>query len=95
VIGLPRAACPCPTGSEICPRVKTKFARPFNPITLSSPVSENILLSFFQKMWLSWLIPSRQEGRFAIVTDVEAGSGGRVGVAARIREQTNNIDADG
>jgi hypothetical protein len=38
------------TGNEIHPRRKTIFARSFNAITLSRPISNNILLSFYQKM---------------------------------------------
>jgi hypothetical protein len=59
-------------------RVGTNFASPFNPITpvqlsrkkYSALCSPQISLIFPR-------IPSRAEGRIAIVTNVEAGSGGR------------------
>jgi hypothetical protein len=75
-------------------RLKTHFAKPFNQITLSSPPRKNILLSFYQK--LCFLAPSRliEEGRFAIVTDVEAGSDGRCNVR-RACAQTTDTVADG
>ena len=41
--------------------------------------AKNISISFFQNMWLSSAIPPRQEGRFAIVTNV-----GRGAVAAMV-----------
>jgi hypothetical protein len=62
---------------------------------LSSPISKNILLSFYQKSCLIVAVPSRSEGRFAVVTDVEAGCGGRVNVAAWLSMPTNNVDAHG
>jgi hypothetical protein len=39
--------------------------------------------------------PVSQEGRFAVVTDVEAGCGGRVGVAAWLIRADEQHDAHG
>jgi hypothetical protein len=39
-----------PRSAQIRLRLKTNFANPFSPITLSSPSCKNILLSFYQKM---------------------------------------------
>jgi hypothetical protein len=69
--------------SRIPLRQKTNFSRPFNPITpvqisrekysaLRSPQINRTLPR----------IPPHREGRFAIVTNVEAGSGGRDGSQA-------------
>jgi hypothetical protein len=51
---------------------------------------KNIFVSFFQKMWLPAVIPPRQEGRFAIVTDV-----GRGAVAAMAGARRASVAADG
>src|ERR1700722_11313265 len=59
----------CPTG---------RFAN-----SLSSPFRKNISLSEYRKLCIVCGVPSSQEGRLAIVTDVEAGCGGRSGVARR------------
>ncbi len=63
-------------------RQKTNFASRLKRITGSSPLSKIFLLSFFQKLVFLDAVPPRYEGRFAVVTDVEAGCGGRVDVAA-------------
>jgi len=44
---------------------------------LSSPACKNISLLFAFNRWLLLRCPAPQEGRIAIVTDVEAGCGGR------------------
>ena len=49
---------------------------------LSDPGVKNIPISFFQNMMFYSRRPVSFEGRFAVVTDVEAGCGGRVDVAA-------------
>jgi hypothetical protein len=96
-----RSACPvptyqCPIAAENHPRQKTHFASRLKRIALSSPATKNISLSFFPKSVSLHAVPPRYEGRFAVVTDVEAGCGGRVDVAAWfILAPTNGIDAHG
>jgi hypothetical protein len=46
---------------------------------LSSPAAKNILLPVFGKSLSYFRRPAHSEGRFAIVTDVGAGCGGRGG----------------
>jgi hypothetical protein len=64
-------------------RLKTNFINPLNPIT---PVqtSRKKYSSLRRPQITSTLphIPPHEEGRFAIVTNVEAGSGGRDGSQA-------------
>jgi hypothetical protein len=77
-------------------RQKAHFASRLKRITVSSPLTKNISISFFPKLMSLDAVPPRYEGRFAIVTDVEAGCGGRVDVAAWfILAPTNSIDAHG
>ncbi|WP_315736486.1 MULTISPECIES: hypothetical protein [unclassified Bradyrhizobium] len=63
-------------------RRKTHFARRFKHIALAGHSSKKISVSFFQKSCFPLVRPVSQEGRFAVVTNVEAGCGGRVDVAA-------------
>ncbi|GLH78091.1 hypothetical protein SSBR45G_29990 [Bradyrhizobium sp. SSBR45G] len=75
---------------------KSKFMFGFNHITFSNPSRKNIFLSFYQNSWFSLPVPSRKEGRFAVVTNVDAGCGGRVDVAAWGNPApTNGSDAHG
>jgi hypothetical protein len=69
-------------GRQIRLRQNTHFSSGFKQIAPVEPDRSNFLLSFYQKSWFLVAIPSRSEGRFAVVTDVEAGCGGRVGAAA-------------
>jgi hypothetical protein len=77
-----RSADQCPIAAENDLRQKTHFASRPKRINRSSPAAKNISLSFFPKSVSVVAVPSRSEGRFAIVTNVEAGCGGRVDVAA-------------
>ena len=58
-----RFDCPSPERShaiaepDICLRRKTNFTNPFNPITPSTPLRENILLSFIQKLMFNTPVP--------------------------------------
>jgi hypothetical protein len=61
---------------------KTHFGSRFKRITPSSSPARNISLSFYQNLCFSASRPVSHEGRFAVVTDVEAGCGGRIAVAA-------------
>jgi hypothetical protein len=63
-------------------RRKTRFLNRLKQITLFSHRRQNISISFYQNLCLLDAVPSRSEGRFAVVTDVEAGCGGRIDVAA-------------
>jgi hypothetical protein len=76
-------------------RRKTRFVNRLKQINLFTPRVRNILLSSFQKSCLFVAVPSRSEGRFAVVTDVEAGCGGRVDVAAWFSMPTDDVDAHG
>jgi hypothetical protein len=63
-----------------CKRVrrKTHFASGLKQFASSGPIPQKILLSFLQKSWFAAAVPPHHEGRFAIVTNVEAGCGGRI-----------------
>ncbi|MGJ5152042.1 hypothetical protein [Bradyrhizobium sp. SZCCHNS3052] len=50
---------------------------------------------FFPEIMIVCRRPVSHEGRFAVVTNVEAGCGGRVGAAAWVSTRTNGIDAHG
>jgi hypothetical protein len=70
---------------KILLRLKTNFPNPFNTITpvQSSPKKYFVLRSPQINRTLP-RIPPHEEGRFAIVTNVEAGSGGRDGSKASL-----------
>jgi len=70
------------------PRQKTHLHRSFNPLASGPSASGNILLSFFQKLMFSHAIPPHRRG-VRVVTNVEAGCDGRVGLqrASRADEQ--------
>jgi hypothetical protein len=73
-----------PAGSKKALRVKINFMFAFKAIISVQPCCEIIIL-FFRTCGCLGSFRLIEERRFAIVTDVEAGCGGRVGVAARIR----------
>jgi hypothetical protein len=75
-------------------RRKTIFICAFNPMMRMAHASANFSLSLYRK--LCYLRASRlvEEGRFAIVTDVEAGSGGRIG-SQRVFLRGRTIGAHG
>ena len=64
-------------------RVKSNFVSRFKLIWVVSPPRTNISLSENQKLCILPAVPLSLEGRLAIVTDVEAGCGGRGSVARR------------
>jgi hypothetical protein len=72
-----------PSTHKIPLRLKTNFISPFNPIT-SVQISREKYSALCRPQITSTLprIPPHEEGRFAIVTNVEAGSGGRDGSQA-------------
>jgi hypothetical protein len=72
-----------PSTHKIPLRLKTNFISPFNPIT-SVQISREKYSALRRAQITSTLprIPPHEEGRFAIVTNVEAGSGGRDGSQA-------------
>jgi hypothetical protein len=77
---------PCGAGlsepsDQVSPlRLKTNFTSPFNPITpVQSSRKKYSVLCRPQITSTLPRIPPHEEGRFAIVTNVEAGSGGRDG----------------
>jgi hypothetical protein len=75
---------------------KNYFCKSFQLDRPPPPSSPQFSLSFFQNSCLSLRVPPHQEGRFAIVTNVEVGCGGRVDVAAWLfPAPTNIIDAHG
>jgi hypothetical protein len=83
-----------PVGHCNHPRRKTNFVYDLKLITGLRSQVENILLSFFRKSCCLTCIPSRSEGRIAIVTKREAGCGGRSGSQRASRMPTNEIVAD-
>jgi hypothetical protein len=54
-------------------RVKSNFASGVKLIWVVSSPGKNISLSENKKLWFLPVVPSSQEGRFAVVTDVESG----------------------
>jgi hypothetical protein len=72
-----------PSTHKIPLRLKTNFISPFNSIT-SVQISREKYSALCRPQITSTLprIPPHEEGRFAIVTNVEAGSGGRDGSRA-------------
>jgi len=75
--GLPRAALRRLTAAP-----KTSFREPLQAHPSIQPVSEKYSSFFLSEIMIDCRRPVSHEGRFAIVTDVEAGCGGRVDVAA-------------
>jgi len=88
---LPADIKPVAAGKSAAP--KECFLNRLKQIPLFSHRGRNIFLSFFRIY--AYAVPSRSEGRFAVVTDVEAGCGGRVDVAAWLSMPTNSVDAHG
>ena len=76
-------------------RQKSHFLSHFNAITfVQSSQEKHSALRFPQISRTLARIPPREEGRFAIVTNVEAGSGGRE-TSQRGFTPTNDVFADG
>jgi hypothetical protein len=71
------------SGAKNRVRVKSNFVSRFKLIWVVSPPRTNISLSENQKLCTLPAVPLSLEGRLAIVTDVEAGCGGRGSVARR------------
>jgi hypothetical protein len=63
-------------------RRKTHFISRFNMITLVQISARKYSDFVFPEIVVPWVIPARQEGRFAIVTTRGAGCDGRIDVAA-------------
>jgi hypothetical protein len=76
--------------SENRMRRKTDFASGFNPISPVQPLRQKYLYFFLSEFMYSSPYPASCEGRIAIVTDVEAGSGGR-----GVSRKTSAAPADG